>query len=214
MGSVRARATLGAFDVLEAARPEEAEHVARRLAAMLRERPDAIPLHVYVSVDGTAVVSCGEWTPPSAPPPDAPPPEASPYAPLVRALSAEPGVRSVRSMVGALAYHIDGGAPAATPGVAVLAIRHVGGPEAADQLGRLLLRSGEWKRHVEGFIGASAYVGTGGRLFLNYVRWVDQAAYEAYMADPRIAEGQGDIARLETAKPELIRCRSVCAMGL
>jgi quinol monooxygenase YgiN len=211
MSSVRTRDTVGVFDVLEAVRPEEAELVAQRLAAMLRQRPDAMPAHVYVSVDGTAVVSCGQWTPPSAP---APPATDRPSAALVRALAAEPGVRSVRSLAGTLSYHIDGGAPAATPGVGVLAIRHLGGPEAAEQLGHLLLRSGEWKRHVAGFVGASAYVSADGRLFLNYARWVDQAAYEAYMADPRIAGGQGDIARLETARPEIIRCRSVAALGL
>jgi hypothetical protein len=60
---------------------------------------------------------------------------------------------------------------------------------------------------MAGFVGATAYLSADGRTFLNYPRWVDEAAYRAYMADPRITEGQEDIAVLETAPPEFVECR-------
>ena len=63
--------------------------------------------------------------------------------------------------------------------MAVLATRHVKDVEAANELGKLLARSGEWKQHVPGFIGAAAYISADGREFMNYPRWVDAAAYEA-----------------------------------
>jgi hypothetical protein len=93
----------------------------------------------------------------------------------------------------------------------VLAVRHVAGLDAAHELGQLLLASGEWKRGIAGFIGATAYISADGRQFINYVRWVDEPAYDAYMADPRIAEGQPAIAGAEAAKPEFIRGRSMIA---
>jgi hypothetical protein len=91
----------------------------------------------------------------------------------------------------------------------VLATRHVRNAEAANALGELLVQSGEWKKYLPGFIGAAAYVSADGRDFLNYPRWTDAAAYDSYMADPRIAQGQGAIASNEDAEPEFIRCRSV-----
>src|SRR5437763_2845302 len=185
MSSVSGKTTVGAFEVLRVADPGDAVSVAAKVELMFEQRPDYLLSHTYVSDDGTAVVHCGEWTT------DSPGlPTANPGDDLLRTLSEESGVEVVRKFVGTLLVSIDGAAAQDAPGVAVLATRHVKDVEAANELGKLLARSGEWKQHVPGFIGAAAYISADGREFMNYPRWVDAAAYEAYMADPRIVEGQ------------------------
>lgn len=188
------------FAVLQAVGSDEAERAAGRLAAMLRQQPGRAASAIYLSLDGTAVVHCGWW---AAGPGQ---PTGNPSHGLLRALAREPGIRSLRSLGGTLAASIDGPAADQVPGAAVLAIRHVRDRTAATELARLLISTGEWKRDLPGFIGAAAYVSANGRDFINYPRWVDEAAYRAYMADPRIAGGQDAIARNETAPPEFIRC--------
>jgi quinol monooxygenase YgiN len=207
MSNVAAGTALGGFDILRVADAGEAQRVAAEFAAMLGRQPGTMSSHLYVSDDGTAVVHCGQWLA-GAPGGE----DASPAGGPLRRLSADHGVRSVRSLSGTLTVSIDGHDPAADPGYAVLAIRHVRDAGAAGELAKLLRGSGDWKQHAAGFIGASAYTTEDGHEFLNYPRWVDQAAYEAYMADPRIAEGQGAIAALEVAKPEFFRCRRAASV--
>lgn len=204
MSSVNTKTTVGTFEAVRVADPADAESIAAKLAPLFDQQVDYLSSHTYVSIDGTTVVHCGEWTT------DSPhPPPANPCDGLLRTLANESGLSVVRNFMGRLAVSIDGPAAQEPPGVAVLATRHVKDADAAYALGELLVRSGEWKRYLSGFIGAAAYVSADGREFLNYPRWVDAAAYEAYMADPRIAAGQGAIASNEDAKPEFIRCRSV-----
>ncbi|HEX5405548.1 MAG TPA: antibiotic biosynthesis monooxygenase, partial [Pseudonocardiaceae bacterium] len=202
MSSVSEKTMAGAFEVLRVADPGDAEALAAEVALMFR-RLDHMSSHVYVSIDGTAVVHCGEWTT------DSPqPPTTNPGDELLRTLSKESGAEVTQNFVGRLLVSIDGASAPEPAGIAVLATRHVKDVDAANALGELLVQSGEWKQHVPGFIGAAAYLSGDGREFLNYPRWVDAAAYEAYMADPRIAEGQSAISTVEEAKPEFIRCRS------
>ena len=204
MSSVGAQTIHGAFEVLRVADPGDAASLAGEVALMFRQRSDHMSSHVYVSDDGTAVVHCGEWTT------DSPgSPTTNPSEDLLRTLSKEFGVQVVRNFVGTLLVGIDGAAAAEPPGVAVLATRHVKDAEAANALGELLAQTGEWKQHIPGFVGAAAYLSADGREFLNYPRWVDAAAYQAYMADPRIAQGQHVIATHEEAEPEFIRCHTV-----
>lgn len=203
MSSVSAKTTLGAFQVLRVADPGDADALAAQVALRFKQW-DYLTSHVYVSDDGTQVVHCGEWTTESPAPPT-----ANPGDDVLPGLSMEFGAQVVRNFVGSLLVSIDGAAAAEPPGVAVLATRHVKDADAAGALGDLLVQSGEWKQYLPGFIGATAYLSADGREFLNYPRWVDAAAYEAYMADPRIAEGQNAIATVEEAKPEFIRCHSV-----
>ncbi|HEY3750132.1 MAG TPA: hypothetical protein VGL80_13110 [Pseudonocardiaceae bacterium] len=204
MSSVDTKTTVGTFEALRVADPADAELVAAQVAPLFDRQLDYLSSHTFVSIDGTTVVHCGEWTT------DSPHlPTANPSDDLLRALAKESGLSVVQNFMGTLLVSIDGPVPQAPPGVAVLATRHVKDFDAANTLGELLVQSGEWKQHLSGFIGAAAYISADGREFLNYPRWVDAAAYEAYMADPRIAEGQGAIASNEDAKPEFIRCHSV-----
>lgn len=196
---------LAGFTILRVEEAAEAKRVAERLATMLRQRPGPMSSAIHISVDRTAVVHCGRWT-------AGPGRTASPGDDLLRALAEEPGILSARSFTGALAADIEGPAAGQEPGASVLALRHVRDGDAARELAKLLESTGEWKRHVAGFIGASAYVSADGRDFINYPRWTDEAAYRAYMADPRIAEGQDSIARLEVAEPEFVRCRGVISI--
>lgn len=124
-------------------------------------------------------------------------------------ITARPGVRSVAAFRGIELAGIDGPDAGRRPGVVSVATRHVDDRDAAHAVGRLLLRSGDWKRHFPGFVGAAAYLSEDGRTYVNYPQWMDEDAYLAYMADPRIAEGQAEIASFEIAEPEFVLCRVV-----
>ena len=206
-----ANTTVGTFEILRTDQPVQAAPVAGRLNAMLDRRLGFTWSDIFVSAEPAAVVHCAEW--PAEAGPAGPSPMPSQSAELARRLAAQAGGLSVRTLTGTLAVSIGGAAAGQAPGVAVLAIRHVSGIDAANDLGRLLLSSGEWKRDVSGFIGASAYVTADGREFINYVRWVDEVAYQAYMDDPRNAAGQPGIASVESAKPEFVRGRCTSHTG-
>ena len=204
MSSVDTKTTIGTFETLRVADPAEAESIAAQVAPQFDRQLDYLSSHTYVSIDGTMVVHCGEWAT------DSPRlPATNPSDDLLHTLAKESGLSVVQNFMGTLLVSIDGPELKEAPGIAVLATRHVKDFDAAKALGDLLVQSGEWKQHLSGFIGAAAYISADGREFLNYPRWIDAAAYEAYMADPRIAEGQGAIASNEDAKPEFIRCHSV-----
>lgn len=198
---------VGTFEILRFAERRAAERTADRLTTMLDPRLGFTWSDIFVgdevSGEQAALVHCAEW-------PARPPAAELPELPeLARRLAADAGAQPARTLGGTLAVSIDGPAVEAAPGVAVLAIRHVSGIDAAHELGKLLLRSGEWKREVPGFIGASAYISADGSEFINYVRWVDEAAFQRYMTDPRNAAGQPEIASTEAAEPEFIRGQSL-----
>ncbi len=209
---------VGTFEILRFAERDAAEQTADRLRTMLDPRLGFTWSDLFVDgeADGAAgaaqaaLVHCAEWP---ARPPAAEQREQRELPELARRLAADAGAQPARTLGGTLAVSIDGPAAAAAPGVAVLAIRHVSGIDAARELGTLLLRSGEWKREVSGFIGASAYISADGREFINYVRWVDEAAYQRYMTDPRNAAGQPGIASTESAEPEFVKGQSVRHTG-
>jgi len=201
---------VGTFGILRFAERRAAERTADRLTTMLDPRLGFTWSDTFVgdevSGEQAALVHCAEW-PARSPAPDLP--DLPELPELARRLAADAGAQPARTLGGTLAVSIDGPAVAAAPGVAVLAIRHVSGFDAAHELGKLLLRSGEWKREVPGFIGASAYISADGSEFINYVRWVDEAAFQRYMTDPRNAAGQPEIASTEAAEPEFVKGHSV-----
>lgn len=170
---------LGTIDVLTARNDERLAHTDGPVSA-----------RIHLSLDGSTVVN-GQWWA-----------DADHYRAGHRT---DPAGSTTVS--GTQVAEIAGGSAGEHPGFAVLATRHLGGPDDARLLRDLFCRSGEWKSRMAGFVGATAYLSADGRTFLNYPRWVDEAAYRAYMADPRITEGQEDIAVLETAPPEFVECR-------
>ncbi len=192
--------TIGTFEILRVGKGSAAQEVADQLRTKLAAQLGFTWSDIFVSAQEAAVVHCAQW------PASASSASAGQPAELVRRLAAG---RPVRTLAGTLAASIEGAAAAQAPGVAVLAVRHVSGADAARELGRLLVSSGEWKREMPGFIGASAYLSADGREFINYVRWVDEAAYRRYMDDPRNAAGQPGIASVESAAPEFVRGQSI-----
>ncbi|SDK12225.1 Antibiotic biosynthesis monooxygenase [Actinopolyspora mzabensis] len=130
----------------------------------------------------------------------------SPEAEKLRTLADRPGVVSAESFSGVPAPGIHGPDSDKEPGIVVLATRQVGGHDNANALADLLVRSGEWKRHFPGFVGATPYISVDGETYINYPGWVDDEACDAYLADPRNAAGQPDIAALEVSEPKFLWC--------
>jgi quinol monooxygenase YgiN len=190
------------FDTLRVDRPELAEDLADALTKDAHERirhaAGFVRAHVVLSLDRTAVVLHCRWAGETGCPLDE--------------LGSPPGV-AVTSVGGTETAGIAGPEPAAAPDIVAVATRHVGGPESARDLGALLVRSGTWKRTFSGFIGATAYVSGDGRVYVNYPQWTSEAAYRSYMDDPRIPQGQREIARLESAPPEFVLGRVVADLG-
>lgn len=198
----------GTFEVVRLRRPgtaaELAGVLAERIGEEIRRADGFVSMRVHVSLDDDAVICHGRWTG-----------EAEyrswQHAGRVgslRGLADRFDVLSLEAFGGFPAAGIAGPATAESPGIVAVATRHVGGHAAAETLGGLLQSSGGWKRHVAGFIGASAFISADGTTYVNYPEWVDRSAFDAYMADPRIAEGQAEIAPLETAEPEFVLCSS------
>jgi quinol monooxygenase YgiN len=184
------------FDTLRAERPGElAEPLIKEVRERIRHEPGFVRAHVLVSLDATAAVIHCQWA-------------AETGSPVTEWPSA-----TVTSFGGTETAGIVGPEPSASPGVAAVATRHIAGPDAARDLGALLVRSGGWKRSFPGFIGATAYLSADGRTYVNYPQWTDEAAYKSYMDDPRIPLGQQEIARLEVAAPEFVLGRIAADIG-
>lgn len=92
------------------------------------------------------------------------------------------------------------------PGIVAFAVRLLRDRAAFPSLMDLLARSEDWKRHHQGFIRATPYIGLDGTTFVNYPAWTDEKSYRAWMADPRLSLGQEEITRLEAAPPEFVLC--------
>jgi len=190
------------FDTLRAGGPELVEELVDLLTKDAHERVrhanGFVRAHVLLSLDrATAVIHC-QWA-------------GKPAAPLGE-FASRPGV-AVSSFVGTQTAGVAGPAASARPEIAAIATRHVDGHGGARELGELLVRSGTWKRHFPGFIGATAHISPDGRTYVNYPQWIDEATYRSYMADPRIALGQQEIARLEAAPPEFVLARVAADIG-
>ncbi|MEV7739865.1 antibiotic biosynthesis monooxygenase [Streptomyces sp. NPDC088921] len=190
-------ATLG---ILRVEGPDTAEALAERVAAevdaWVRDVPGFLGWRFQVSLDGTTVVNHGLWTG------RAHYHEGFVNHPAVeplRDLAHRPGVLGATVRTGTAAPGLTGPSADRPPGIVAVATRHLGGHDAARGVLALLAASAEWKHHLPGFISAAPYLSEDGRTFMNYPMWVDEAAYRRWMSDPRISEGQEEIARLETA---------------
>jgi quinol monooxygenase YgiN len=174
-----------------------AETVVQTLSSSVRKAPGFGSARVHTGLDGTVVVARTVWNGPDAP-------EAG-----VRRLADEPGVRSATAFGGTPEPGLRGPAAGQTPQIVAVATRHFAARESAEAVLNLLAGSGEWKRHFPGFISATPYLDSAGTTFVNYPMWVDEDSYQAWMRDPRISEGQEEIALLEAAPPEYLVCRVV-----
>ncbi|WP_139140780.1 hypothetical protein [Streptomyces abyssalis] len=187
--------------------PEVAEALAEAASEVLRRLVPQVPrfrsARVHLSLDGDTTVVRAEW---AAAPDDRQTVRTGELGRALAELADRPGVLSATVSGGFPGPGIEGPASGEPPGLVAVATRHVGGPRNAEALSELLLRSGEWKRDFPGFISAQACVSGDGSVYVNYPQWVDGTAYRAYMDDPRNAAGQGDIAVLEVAPPEVVLC--------
>ncbi|ANN15837.1 hypothetical protein SD37_09370 [Amycolatopsis orientalis] len=159
-----------------------------------------ISAQICVSLDSTTVVRRSHWAD-----------ESSYRAFLATArsrgsLSDCPGVHSLSVFEGAPKVGIEGPALGDTPGIVVVATRHLSGHESARAVLGLLTKSGEWKRRFPGFISATPYVSEDGKTFVNCPMWVDERAFDAWMADPRIAEARHEVVVQEAAPPDVVVC--------
>lgn len=197
------------FDTLRVDRPEMAVALTDILTSEVREARHTagfVSGRVHLSVDGTTVVSCGQWGSAADYHASA---TASPGGGVPGSLASRPEVIASTTFRGTRAASVDGPSVAEPPGFVAIATRHVDGHESARVMVDLLIQSGEWKRDFPGFISATPYISLDGRTFVNYPQWVSEVAFDRYMADPRVAEGQAAIARLEVAPPEFVLCRVV-----
>lgn len=195
------------FEVLRTAGTEAAAALVDTLTQETRDVMTRAPgfrsARIHLGTDGTTVITRAEWAG-----------EEDhrthllrhPAARAPRDLPDRPEVVAATSFHGTRVPGIEGPAAHSRPGVAVLATRHLSGPEGTAAVLDLLSRSGEWKRRFPGFVGAAPCVSPDGRTFVNYPLWVSESAYRSWMADPRIAEGQEELARLEVAPPEYLVC--------
>ena len=196
------------FWVLSAADAAAAQDLVARLDEELPRLGDAAGFRsarLHLGVDGRTVVLRHGWRTAA----DHTAFRDGHFAQRLRGVAGRAGVRAPRCYGGELVARLQGPDAGDVPGVAVLAVRHVGGRRNALALTELLERSGDWKRGFPGFISADAAISPDHTTFVNYPQWTDVDAFDAYMADPRNAAGQPDIARLEVAEPDIVRCAVV-----
>ncbi|MDR3081387.1 MAG: antibiotic biosynthesis monooxygenase [Streptomyces sp.] len=196
------------FGVLRVDGPETAASLVKILTgevgSWVRYTEGFVSSRVHVSADGTTVINRGEWTSEAAYRTSF---GTNPAGGVLHALGTRPGVLAATVFSGAPADGaIEGPEAGAQPGVVVVATRHLDGHDGAHQLLDLLAGSGEWKRDFPGFISVTPYLSEDGTEFVNYPMWVSEVAYQNWMADPRISEGQETLARLEVAPPEYVLC--------
>lgn len=198
------------FGVLRTDGPRTAAAVAEAIAAEVRDwvrhTPGFVSSRVHLGVAEDVVVHRGEWADQESYRTSF---QDSPAGARLHRAAGWPGVTGATVFRGAPVPGIAGPAAGRQPGTVVVATRHLSGPQAMAQLLVLLRESGVWKHGLPGFVSATPYVDAEGRTFVNYPEWVDEAAYDAWMADPRIHAGQQEISRLEVAPPEYLLCTVV-----
>lgn len=201
----------GTFDIFrtESATAAEAvaEAAARKLRSVSGDLPGLLAARVHVDLGGTVVVCRGQWASPVSGSADDPP-----VLPL-REIAEMPGAGTMTPLGGIPAEGLEGPAAGRPPGIAVIAIRHLADRESADAALKLLSATGDWKRGFPGFISAVPYFSADGTLFVNYPTWVDEAAYRAWMADPKIAPAKAEVAQLDVSAPEFLTCRVTADIG-
>lgn len=172
-----------------------AEDVARELRCRTRYLPGFAMARVHTGIAGEAVVGYVAWT------------EPWPRESGLQELADLPGVHATTALGGTPRPGLTGTAAGRPPGMAAIAIRYLAGSHSAEAVLELLAASGKWKQDFPGFIAAIPHVSPDSRIFVNYPMWTDEAAYRAWMDDPRIPEGQQEVARLEVRPPEYLVCR-------
>ncbi|MEC3975521.1 hypothetical protein [Amycolatopsis sp. H20-H5] len=130
----------------------------------------------------------------------------SEFAQRLRLLDGRAGVTDPRCCGGELLAPLCGPDAGRSPEVVVLAVRHVGNRRNALALLETLENTRVWKHDFSGFISAQVAISADGATFINYPQWTSKNVFEAFVADPRNAAGQPDIARLEAAEPEILPC--------
>jgi len=200
------------FGVLRTDSRATADRLARtwteEVSAHLRHAPGFRSATLHLADDGTTLVDQGEWASEE---------EYTrsfldnPDCERLRGIGDWPGVDVGTVFAGHAEPGIEGPAAGADPEVVVVAIRHLA-EGAADRVLGLLRESAGWKKSFPGFISATPFLSRDGTLFVNHPKWDSDTAYAAWMRDPRIAEGQGDIALLETAPPEYLRCTVIAGI--
>lgn len=183
--------------------PDHAVVVAAELASRLIEgepsAPGLVRTRVHLSLDRATVVVHELWEgreqrqaaglpapvePPSGPVPD-----------------------RVTVLQGVAVPGIEGPAANRLPGLTCVVRRQVADSAGVRAAAGVLARTGGWKREHPGFVGAAPFLADDGRSLLNYVQWLDEAAYHSYMSDPRVRLGQEEVTRLEVAPASLTMCR-------
>ncbi|MFD9322378.1 antibiotic biosynthesis monooxygenase family protein [Streptomyces sp. NPDC060053] len=195
-------AGLVTFDVLVADGAETVPALVARITddttLRLRHSPGFLSSRVHVSADGRSVITRSLWR------------SEQDHREALRTAEPADGRRSpaptTTAFRGRPAPAISGPALGRPPEVVAVATRHLRHPDCFPLLMDLLEDSAEWKRHHRGFISATPHLGLDGTTFVNYPMWADEDSYRAWMADPRISEGQEEIARLEAAEPEYLLC--------
>ncbi|GHH30528.1 antibiotic biosynthesis monooxygenase [Streptomyces lanatus] len=192
------------FDTLTTQSPDAARELAEALiteaATRLRHSPGFLSSRVHVGDDRRTVIHRGLWR-------DAADHHAA--ADRLKELADRPGVQTAKTFAGTPAPGLHGPRTGVLPGRVAVATRHLRDPESYPALMDLLNRSGDWKRHHRGFITATPHISPDQLTFVNYATWEDEDSYRAWMADPRISEGQEEIARLEAAPAEYVLCAVV-----
>lgn len=124
-----------------------------------------------------------------------------PAAGILAPLAGRPGVHLAATFQGTPGPHITGPQADQTPGVVAIATRVLRDADAFDPLLRLFFASAGWKRQHRGFISATPHMGLDGHTFVMYPMWTDAGSYAAWNNDPRVGEGQAEIAALEAVPP-------------
>jgi heme-degrading monooxygenase HmoA len=187
------------FAVFDIHQPDSAAEVPGIVAALaadvdtrMRHAPGLLLSRLHASLDGAVAVHHTRWA-------------TEPDYRHGRG-AGHPGGEAAVTLTGTVAGVIRGPSAGRPPGVVAIAIRHFSGPDPAAVVLGLLHRSAGWKQRHPGFIGAEVTLSADSRTFVNYPAWADRGAYDAWMADPRIATGQAEIARLESAPPRYLVC--------
>lgn len=200
------------FGTLRTDSPERARSLVDSIGEEVRKSightSGLIAARLHVSLDGTTVVNRVQWESELAWRRSLPEDPESEHC-----LRNAPGVVSAEFFGGVRGTAIQGPAFGEAPEIAVIATRHLSGHEAAQKVADLLVQTGTWKQHSAGFISATPYVSLDGRTYVNYPQWTSREAYESYMADPRLALVQEEIARFEVAPPQFVLCRVFTHIG-
>lgn len=177
-----------------------ADYLAHEVHACTRTTEGFVSAQICLSLDGTTVVRRNHWV------------NEKYYRTFLASkreredLADFPGVRSIAMFEGIPQIGLEGPALGSPPGIIVIATRRVSGHESSHAVLALLHKSGDWKRQFPGFISATPYISNDGKMFVNCPMWVDRQAFDAWTADPKIADARQEVVEQEAAPPEIVLC--------